>query len=159
MSIKSLRIEKELTQSQVSKMTNIPLRTYKNYENDPKKIGSIKYDYILNILKNYNVIDRTHGILTIEQIKKITKGVFENKPVDYCILFGSYAAGTAIEISDINLLISSSLSSTQFFDLNEELRQKLKKNIDLYEVVQLLDDPDLMKSVLKEGIRIYSSKQ
>ena len=39
-SIKELRNQIGLTQSEVSDITGIPIRTYKNYENDPNKEAS-----------------------------------------------------------------------------------------------------------------------
>ena len=51
MTIKELRTSMNLTQVQVSKITNIPLRTYKLYENDESKVGTIKYNYIINKLE------------------------------------------------------------------------------------------------------------
>ena len=50
-SIKELRVSNELTQQEASELVGIPLRTYKNYENDPAKAGSIKYDYIVKKLE------------------------------------------------------------------------------------------------------------
>ena len=51
MTIKELRKELQLTQIQVSEIVNVPLRTYKLYENDPNKIGSMKYKpvYLITI--------------------------------------------------------------------------------------------------------------
>ena len=77
MNIKELRKSLNLTQEAVSKLTNIPLRTYKMYENDKNKIGTIKYEYILNKLNEYAFIDEEHGVLTIDQVKKICTNVFE----------------------------------------------------------------------------------
>ena len=44
--LKSLRIEKKLTQQQVADLMGISLRSYKSYENDEEKIGTLKYNYI-----------------------------------------------------------------------------------------------------------------
>ena len=40
--LKSLRIEKKLTQQQVADLMGISLRSYKSYENDEEKIGTLK---------------------------------------------------------------------------------------------------------------------
>ncbi len=45
--LKSLRIEKKLTQQQVVDLMGISLRSYKSYENDEEKIGTLKYNYII----------------------------------------------------------------------------------------------------------------
>ena len=39
MTLKELRLSKELTQSQVAKLVGISLRSYKEYENDVTKIN------------------------------------------------------------------------------------------------------------------------
>ena len=44
------------------------LRSYKSYENDEKKQGSLKYKYILEKLSEINPIDEEHGIIDIEYI-------------------------------------------------------------------------------------------
>lgn len=68
--LKTLRIEKKLTQQQVADLAKISLRSYKSYENDPQKAGTIKYNYILDLLQKTNVIDEENGILEIEDIIK-----------------------------------------------------------------------------------------
>ena len=88
MTIKELRTSMNLTQVQASKLANIPLRTYKIYENDKTKENTIKYLYIENKLKEYGYIDEEHGVLTFDQIKSKCKEVLENYDVEYCYLFG-----------------------------------------------------------------------
>lgn len=39
--LKTLRIEKKLTQQQVADLAGISLRSYKSYENDPQKAETI----------------------------------------------------------------------------------------------------------------------
>ena len=92
MTLKELRKTKKLTQAACAKYLGIPLRTYQNYETDASKVGSIKYNFMLQKLEHYGFVDETHGILTIEQIKNICAPVFEQYSVEYCYLFGSYAS-------------------------------------------------------------------
>ncbi|MBQ2758493.1 MAG: helix-turn-helix domain-containing protein, partial [Clostridia bacterium] len=66
--LKALRIEKKLTQQQVAELVGISLRSYKTYENEPEKANSIKYSYIIEKLKETNVIDEEHGILETKDI-------------------------------------------------------------------------------------------
>ena len=70
MTLKELRLSKELTQSQVAKLVGISLRSYKEYENDATKINTLKYNYIFNELSKINFIDEEHGILKLDNIKK-----------------------------------------------------------------------------------------
>ena len=41
--LKKMRTEKKMTQQQVADLVGISLRSYKSYENDEKKQGSLKY--------------------------------------------------------------------------------------------------------------------
>ncbi len=63
--IKELRTEKKLTQQQASEILGISLRSYKSYENDADKIGTIKYNYIIDRLSKINPIDEEHGLSLI----------------------------------------------------------------------------------------------
>ena len=105
--LKEIRIEKGFTQSQAAKLVGVSLRSYKSYENDKSKIGTIKYNYMLEQLTKINLIDEEHGILTQDSIIKKCSVVFQKYNVEYCYLFGSYAKGKAKPDSDVDLLISS----------------------------------------------------
>jgi len=48
--LKTLRTDKNLTQQQAADLVGISLRSYKSYENDVVKEGSLKYNYIFSIL-------------------------------------------------------------------------------------------------------------
>ena len=155
MTLKELRKNKSLTQAECAKFLGIPLRTYQNYENDQSKCNSIKYQYMLNKLEEYGIIDESTGILTINQIKDTCTRVFDEFDIEYCFLFGSYSKGKATENSDVDLLISTPLSGIAFFDLTEALRESLKKKVDLLNLAQLKDNPDLINEILKDGVKIY----
>ncbi len=45
--LKSLRIEKTLHNKNNQDLMGISLRSYKSYENDEEKIGTLKYNYII----------------------------------------------------------------------------------------------------------------
>ncbi len=153
--IKELRRSSGLTQQEVSKIVGIPLRTYKYYENDPGKVGSLKYDYIVSKLKEYGFVDESHGILKYDDVVSICKDIFMDYDISYCYLFGSYAKGTATEKSDVDLLISSGVSGIKFYGLAERLRETLRKNVDLVSVEQLKDNLELLDEILKDGVKIY----
>lgn len=155
MTLKELRKKKKLTQTTCAKYLGIPLRTYQNYETDASKIGSIKYNFMMQKLESYGFVDETHGILTIEQIKKTCTSVFEQYDVDYCYLFGSYAKGKATEVSDVDLLLSTPISGMRFYDLVETIREALQKKVDILNREQLHDNPELINEILKDGIKIY----
>lgn len=153
--IKEIRIEKKLTQQQVAELVGISLRSYKSYENDENKIGTIKYNFIIDKLKNINPIDEEHGILEMDFIIERCKLILDEYPVHYCILFGSYAKGKAGESSDVDLLISSDVKGLKFYGMVEKLRNSLHKKVDVLNVEQLKDNMELTDEILKDGIRIY----
>lgn len=159
MTIKDVRKKIKLTQVEASKITGIPLRTYKIYENDESKIGSIKYNYIIAKLSEYGLVDEGHGIISLEDIREGVAEVLSEYPVDYAILFGSYAKNIAVPTSDIDLLISTEVSGIKFFGIAEKLRTKLGKKIDLLDLKQLSGNQDLLRDILGEGIRIYAQNK
>lgn len=153
--IKEIRIEKKLTQQQVADIVGISLRSYKSYENDRDKEGTIKYNYILDKLQSINYIDEDHGILEMDYIIEKCKVVLDEYPVHYCVLFGSYAKGNAGESSDVDLLISSDVNGLKFYGLVEKLRNALNKKVDVLSIEQLKDNLELTNEILRVGIRIY----
>lgn len=155
MTLRELRKNKGITQQQAADFVGVPLRTYSDYENNIKKQSSIKYKYILEKLYSYGYIDEENGILSIHDIEKICKEIFSKYPVEYCYLFGSYAKGKATPTSDVDLLIHTTLTGLKFFGLVEELREKLKKKVDVLDQKQLIENFELTTEILKDGIKIY----
>ena len=153
--LRQLRSEKGLTQIKCSEYLHIPLRTYKRYEADESKVNPIKYQYMIDRLNEYGIIDEERGLLTVEQIKSICSDVFQSYSVEYCFLFGSYAKGKENEKSNVDLLISMPVTGLAFYSLIEELREKLKKKVDLLDVAQLDHNPELLREILKDGIKVY----
>ncbi len=155
MTLKELRKNKKLTQAKCAEYLGIPLRTYQNYETDETKSSSIKYEFMMQKLQEYGYVDENNGILTIEQIKDACTEIFANFDVEYCYLFGSYAKGTALQNSDVDLLICSSTSGMKFYELTESLREALKKKVDVLNSKQLKNNTELTNEILKDGIKIY----
>lgn len=153
--IKQIRKEKGITQQEAAIITSIPLRTFKLYENDASRQGTIKYNYIMQELEKYGYIDEEHGILSIEDIKESCKVVFEKYDVEYAILFGSYAKGMASEKSDVDLVVSTKETGIAFYGIVEELRLSLRKKVDLLDLNQVEGNIQLLNEVLKYGVRIY----
>ena len=155
MTLKELRKQMKLTQSECAKYLGMPLRTYQNYETDEKKRSSMKYLYMVQKLEQYGFTDEMHGILSVQAIQEICSEVFINYDVNYCYLFGSYAKGKATESSDVDLLISTKCTGIHFFDLVETLREKLRKKVDVLNLQQLNNNDLLINEILKDGIKIY----
>ena len=153
--LKELRIEKGLTQKQAADFAGISLRSYKSYENEPEKQGTIKYNYMLERLEAINPIDEENGILDLKMITEKCRTVFDSYPVQYCILFGSYAKGKATGSSDVDLLVVSDVKGLQFYGMVERLRNVLHKKVDVLNLEQLRDNLELTNEILKDGIKIY----
>ncbi|MBO4355400.1 MAG: nucleotidyltransferase domain-containing protein [Clostridia bacterium] len=155
MTVKQLRIEKDLTQAECAAYLQIPLRTYVRYESNESKINKVKYQYIIDRLNEYGVIDEERGILTVDRIISECRDIFQNYNVEFCYLFGSYAKGNATEKSDVDLLISMPVDGLKYYELAETLRERLKKRVDLLDTNQLVNNPALLNELLKDGIKIY----
>lgn len=153
--LKELRAEKKLTQQQVADLVGISLRSYKSYENDEEKIGTLKYNYIIQKLAEINPIDEEHGIIDVEYIKQKCQKVFEKYDVNFCYLFGSYAKEKAKPTSDVDLLVSVNVKGLKFYGLVEEIRIALQKKVDVLDINQLKDNVELIQEILKDGIKIY----
>ena len=159
MTLKELRISRNITQVQAASIVGVSLRSYKQYENDAEKINTIKYNYIYNELKKIGYIDENHGVLTLDKIKKIVSKVLSSFDVDYCYLFGSYSKNIANETSDVDLLVSTKITGMSFFGLAEELREALQKKVDLLNIEQLNNNQELLNEILRDGIKIYDKRQ
>ena len=151
--LKRIRESLGLTQIEASDILKISRRSYQKYEslND----SDDKLNYYIYRLKESNIIDEEHGILAIEDIKKIITNVFSKYDINFCYLFGSYAKNKAKPESDVDLLIDSDITGLDFFGLVEELRQSLHKKIDLLKINQLDNNQELLREIMKDGIKIY----
>ena len=153
--MKELRTQNKLTQVECARYLGVPVRTYQNYEVDEKKRTSMKYMYMVQKLEQYGFVDETHGILSIQKIKEVCTEIFSGIDVEYCYLFGSYAKGRATESSDVDLLVATSISGMKFYDLVETLRESLAKKVDVLNLEQLTNNPELVNEILKDGVKIY----
>ena len=155
MSLKDIRLRSNLTQEEAAQLLGVTRRTYVNYEAGKIDESSLKYKYVVETLQKATLIDENHGILTIDQIRKICGEIFKDYSVEYCYLFGSYAKGKATEKSDVDLLVAMPVDGMKFFELIEVLREQLKKKIDLLDIAQLENNTTLVQEILRDGIKIY----
>ena len=155
MSLKDIRLRSNLTQEEAAQLLGVTRRTYVNYEAGKIDESSLKYKYVVETLQKATLIDENHGILTIDQIRKICGEISKDYSVEYCYLFGSYAKGKATEKSDVDLLVAMPVDGMKFFELIEVLREQLKKKIDLLDIAQLENNPALVQEILRDGIKNY----
>lgn len=144
-----------MTQQQAADLIGISLRSYKSYENELTKKGSIKYNYIMEKLAAINPIDEEHGVVDVNYIQQKCSEVFQKYDINYCYLFGSYAKSKAKPTSDVDLLISANVRGLRFYGMVEEIRTALHKKVDVLDINQLKDNLELTQEILKDGIKIY----
>lgn len=157
--LRELRLSKKLTQQEAATILGVSLRSYKEYENNEAKVGTLKYRSMISELEKLVVLDEEHGILTMDEIKEGCKTVLDEYDVKYCILFGSYAKGKATEKSDVDLLVSTEIVGLKFFGIAERLRETLHKKVDLLDLRQLADNQALIDEILKDGVRVYEQRE
>ena len=143
--LKSLRIERKLTQNQAADILGVSLRSYKSYENDEKKADSIKYKYMLEKISEINPIDEENGIVDIDYIKRKCSVVFDKYNVNFCYLFGSYSKGKAKPTSDVDLLISTDATGLKFYGLVEEIFSTSSMSFPIY--ISIIVDYTISQSI------------
>ncbi len=156
MTLKELRISFGITQVEASLSIGVPLRTYQRYESDQDE-SNLKYQRIVELLKEKYEITETKGIYTLDKIKSILLTVIENykDEISFCYLFGSYAKGYAKDESDVDICINTTLTGFRFVGLVENLHQALKKKVDVIRFSDLKDNLELINEIMRDGIKIY----
>ncbi len=96
-------------------------------------------------------------IYTIDEIKEKLKEILKEQPVYKVILFGSYAKNKATKSSDIDLIIDtkSKLKGFAFLKLIYQIQEQLKKEIDGFEIYEIINDSLLDKEIKKTGVIVY----
>lgn len=151
MNLKEMRAGSGLTQIQAAAILGIPFRTYCRYEDEKSYENNFKYNQLLKLLNEYI----QNSILDINIIISTTQSILKNYRVDTCYIFGSYAKGSASKDSDIDLFIISEVDDIEFFQLINELESRLHKKIDLIRFETAMQNPELMKEIMRYGIKIY----
>jgi predicted nucleotidyltransferase/DNA-binding XRE family transcriptional regulator len=155
MSLKTIRKSKNLTQEQAANILAVSLRSYKDYENNPSKVDTIKYNYFIDTIGKYNPIDESHGLLSLNMIKDKCFPIFQEYNICYAYLFGSYAKNKAKETSDVDLLVSADVKGLKFYGFVEKIKNTLQKKVDVLDINQLKENMDLLNEILRDGIKIY----
>lgn len=154
--IRNIRKNKNLTQKEAADLCGVPLRTYQDYENLEKKKTSLKYEYIMQKLKEYDRYTKEHGVYEISDIKDLVAPIFSKFNINFAILVGNYSFGVPSSTSSIDFIIGENeLDSSKLNDLENELKNTLYKNIILIDYIKLLENKDLLLKTLSKGVRIY----
>lgn len=158
MSLLKIRKQYGLSQLKAASILNVPVRTYIRYEQDDSYGSDLKRRMMIKTLEEQCEITESKGLLTIDQIKKALNDLFEKEypnQIEFCYLFGSYAKGYAIESSDVDLCVATSLTGLRFVGLSESIRSVLHKKIDLVRFSNLNDNIELINEIMKDGIKVY----
>ena len=95
--LKSRRLQRKITQKEAAERIGISLRSYIMYEDDESKEGTPKYRFLLQEMDRIILLDESHGILSIKEIKQKCADVFALYHVEFSYLFGSYAKGKLLK--------------------------------------------------------------
>lgn len=158
MTLFEMRKQFGITQDKAAKAVGVPLRTYARYEEDESYGNFLKRTMIEGRLNEAFAITEDRGVLSPERIQQELTALFKSEypdEVEFCYLFGSYAKGYATAESDVDLCLSTSLTGIRVAGLAERIRNVLHKKIDLVRVEALVGNPDLLREVLKDGIKVY----
>lgn len=99
----------------------------------------------------------TTKIYSIEDIKNMIYEILANTEVEKAILFGSYAKNKPTKNSDIDILIDSKgkIKGLKFFAIVDEIREKLDKEVDVIEKLEIDKNSKIEKEIEKTGVVIY----
>lgn len=98
----------------------------------------------------------SNHVFTLENIIELVKPIAEKYHVREIYLFGLYARGEANDDSDLDFLVygGDNFRLTMIFALAEELREILKKDVDVYEIHELDTDSEFYNSIMKERLLV-----
>lgn len=96
-------------------------------------------------------------IYSIEDIKNMIYEILANTEVEKAILFGSYAKNKPTKNSDIDILIDSKgkIKGLKFFAMVDKIREKLDKEVDVIEKLEIDKNSKIEKEIEKTGVVIY----
>ena len=154
--IRKRRKDLEITQLQAANACGVSLRTYQTYE-ETNTINAT-YDEILKKLDEMGFLDGSNYIASVRGIKLACRQLFpkEYPEIKCAYLYGSYARGEATGKSDIDILVVlDKPMGLKYFAIAEDLKSILHKEIDLQSYEQLVNNAQMIKDILVEGIKIY----
>lgn len=95
-------------------------------------------------------------IFTLDNIKELVKPFAEKYRVKEIYLFGSYARGEADENSDLDFLVfgGEGFKLTNVLALGEELREVLKKKVDIFEIREVNQDSEFYRTIMREKVLV-----
>ena len=92
-----------------------------------------------------------------KDIQLLLMPVFEDAPIHRATLFGSYAKGTAVEQSDIDIVLDTQgkLRGLEFYGVLEDITEALGKKVDLFELSEIQPHSAIMDEINRQGVVLY----
>lgn len=96
------------------------------------------------------------NVFSLEDIADLVKPIAKKYGVKEIYLFGSYARGEADGDSDLDFLVfgGKNFKLTMIFALAEELREVLKKEVDVFEISEINKDSEFYNTIMKERLLV-----
>jgi predicted nucleotidyltransferase len=158
--IKIMRNNLELTQEQVSLLTGVPVKTLRNWEQEVRKPSEWTIDLVMDRLlrvkmEEYTKIDESTSVLSFLTIKENISKIAKNYDIEKVYLFGSYVKGRATQNSDVDLYMESNLYGLEYFEFVEQLREKLRKKVEVLSNKTIQEHSKIDNEIKKTGVLIY----
>lgn len=159
-SLKTVRKNLGLTQLAMSNLIGIPINTLRNWEQKTRIPSEWTMDLLIDrILRESNeqkmFTDEDIGILSFLTIKKRVEEVAKKYDIKRIYLFGSYVKGQATENSDVDLYMESDLYGLDYFEFVEQLRENLKKKVEVLSNKTIQNHSKIDEEIRKSGVLIY----
>lgn len=95
-------------------------------------------------------------VFSLKDIVNLVKPIVKKYGVKELYLFGSYARGEADGDSDLDFLVfgGEDFKLTMIFAFAEELREALKKDVDVFEINEINKDSEFYNRIMKEKLLV-----
>ena len=99
-------------------------------------------------------------VISLNEVLDMIMPIIEPSPIRRVIVFGSYAKGTALQNSDIDLVIDSAgeLDGIEFFIYADKLASALPLKSDIYELIEIKKPSSLYNRIMEEGVVIFDRR-
>lgn len=91
------------------------------------------------------------------EISMRLRPIFTGYGVSRAILFGSVAAGTDTDNSDLDLLVDSGLRGLKFVGFMEAIRQAAGMPVDVFDVTHIEKGSRIEREIQATGVTIYEN--
>ncbi|MCL2360898.1 MAG: nucleotidyltransferase domain-containing protein [Defluviitaleaceae bacterium] len=100
-------------------------------------------------------LDNGNKEFSVHEIKIMLEPIFAADGVKRAVLFGSYAKGSAVADSDIDILVDSGLRGLDFVGLIENMRETLQRNVDVLDVHYIDNGSRIEREIMATGGSIW----